>query len=60
MREDYSLIEKLVLVGLQDLDLGEGMITSLLTSGRNEPMASLKGYCGLLEKPNEKIFQGAV
>ncbi len=44
MREDYSLIEELVLIGLQDLDLGEGMITSLLTSGRNEPMASLKGY----------------
>lgn len=60
MREDDALVEQLVFVGLEDFYLGGGRITSLLTSGRKEPMASRKGYCGLLEKPSEKMFQGAV
>ena len=45
---------------LDDFNLSLSGSTSLLISGRNEPMASRKGCCKLLEKAMEKMFQGAV
>lgn len=59
MREGDALLEVLALIELYDFNLSEPGRTSLLTSGRKEPMANRKGYCGLLENPREKIFQGA-
>lgn len=59
MRKAYLLFEILVFVKLYYLNLYEFGRTSLWTSGRNEPIASRKGYWGLLEKPSAKIFQGA-
>lgn len=60
MGEAQLFLEVFVFVELDDFYLVGGRITSLLTSGRNDPMASLKGYCGRLENPREKMFQGAV
>lgn len=45
---------------LDDFDLGQEGITSLLMSGRKDPIASRNGYWVLFEKPKEKMFQGAV
>jgi hypothetical protein len=48
------------LVELDDFDLRGLGLTSLLMSGRKEPMPSRKGNWGLLEKERAKMFQGAV
>lgn len=45
---------------LDNFHLYRGGGTSLLMSGRKEPMASRKGYWVLFENPNEKMFHGAV
>ena len=60
MREAGLLLKILVVLELYDFDLSESLGTSLLMSGRKEPMPSRKGWLGLLEKPMEKMFQGAV
>jgi hypothetical protein len=48
------------LVELNYLNLYGDTITPLLMFGRKDPIPSLKGYCGLLEKASEKMFQGAL
>jgi hypothetical protein len=60
MGEADTFLKEFGLVELYDFDLSSGGATSLLMSGRKEPMAKRKGYWGLLEKPKAKMFQGAV
>jgi hypothetical protein len=60
MGETQPLFKHLGVPQLYNFDLSELIPTSLLMSGKKEPMPSLKGKCCLLEKPIEKMFQGAV
>jgi len=60
MREAATFLDGFGLVELDDLDLIQTWITSLLMSGRKDPMPRRNGCCGLLEKPSAKIFHGAV
>ena len=59
MWKTHSFLNNFALVQLDDLNIGKIKSTQLLISGKNDPMPSLKGYCGLFEKPKLKMFQGA-
>ena len=60
MGEAAPFLDGFGLVQLDNLDLNQERTTSLLMSGRKEPIPRRKGCCGLFEKPKAKMLQGAV